>query len=228
MQFFGFKNLLVQRLLRELVANVNGTAERSLFSSSFRNEASRTEHDSPRSEACTFPNLLPYLARPQNTGKRSRKREVISTKSVNGARLKRTRPQDLVHNADASRLIQENERNDNHECSMPAPASEEAYDICKHPGALPASVHLISGTGEEKSHLSVKDAMPLNSVDFSDHLREEAVPDQEERELDGYENCISAEAANNLPAEEKPVSSSQFYFLFFSWISNRNVITKMG
>ncbi|GMY25815.1 hypothetical protein FCV25MIE_21057 [Fagus crenata] len=204
-EFFGFKNLLVQRLLRELVANVNGTAERSFFSSSFRNEASRTEHDSPRPEACTFPNLLPYLARPQNTGKRSRKREVISTKSVNGARLKRTRPQDLVHNADASRLIQENERNDNHECSMPAPASEEEYDICKHPGALPASVHLISGTGEEKSHLSVKDAMPLNSVDFSDHLREEAVPDQEERELDGYENCISAEAANNLPAEEKPL-----------------------
>ncbi|GMJ09580.1 hypothetical protein HRI_004627200 [Hibiscus trionum] len=44
-EFFGFKNPFVQRLLQELVANVNGTAERSLLSSSFCNGTSRTEND---------------------------------------------------------------------------------------------------------------------------------------------------------------------------------------
>ncbi|KAL0003640.1 hypothetical protein SO802_011201 [Lithocarpus litseifolius] len=204
-EFFGFKNQLVQRLLRELVANVNGTAERSLLSSNFCNGASRTDHDIRHPDACTVPDLLPFLAKPQNKGKRSRKREIISAKAVNGARLKRSRPQDLVYDADTSRLTQENQRNYNCGCFMPASASEEEYDVCKHPGALPASVHLISGSRGEKSPLSVKDEIPLDSIGFSDHLREEAVPTQEERELDDSENCKSAGITNNLPAEEKPL-----------------------
>lgn len=217
MQFFGFKNQLVQRLLRELVANVNGAAERSLLSSNFCNGASKTDHDIRYPDVCTVPDLLPFLAKPQNTGKRSRKREIISTKTVIGARLKRSRSRDLVYDTDTSRLSQENQRNYNRGCFMPASASEEEYDVCKHPGALPASVHLISGSRGEKSHLSVKDEMPLDSIGFSDHLREEAVPTQEERELDDSENCKSAEITNNLPAEEKPVSSSHIYIFF--WMS---------
>lgn len=215
-QFFGFKNQLVQRLLRELVANVNGTAERSLLSSNFCNGASRTDHDIRHPDACTVPDLLPFLAKPQNTGKRSRKREIISAKADNEARLKRSRPQDLVYDTDTSRLTQENQGNYNRGCFMPTSASEEEYDVCKHPGALPASVHLISGSRGEKSHLSVKDEMPLDSIGFSDHLRKEAVPTQEERELDDSENCKSAGITNNLPAEEKPVSSSKFFFFWMS------------
>lgn len=198
MQFFGFKNQLVQRLLRELVANVNGTAERSLFSSSSVNGPSKTEHDSRHSDACTYP----------DTGKRSRKREILSTTSVGGARLKRSRPADLICDAEAPSLIQGNQRNYTHACFLPPSVSEKEYDICKEPGALPASGRLVSGTGEEKSHFSAKDGPPLNSPEFSDHLREEVLPAQEERELDGSENCKSAGVANNLPAEEKPVCTS--------------------
>jgi hypothetical protein len=186
-QFFGFKNQLVQRLLRELVANVNGTAERSLFSSSSVNGASKTEHDSRRPDACTYP----------DTGKRSRKREILSTSSVGGARLKRSRPPDLICDAEAPSLIQGNQRNYNHTCFRPP-----------SPGALPASGCLVFETGEEKSHFSAKDGPPLYSPDFSGHLREEVLPAQEERELDGSENCKSAGVANNLPAEEKPVCTS--------------------
>ncbi|XP_062162867.1 uncharacterized protein LOC133869800 isoform X2 [Alnus glutinosa] len=186
-EFFGFKNQLVQRLLRELVANVNGTAERSLFSSSSVNGASKTEHDSRRPDACTYP----------DTGKRSRKREILSTSSVGGARLKRSRPPDLICDAEAPSLIQGNQRNYTHTCFRPP-----------SPGALPASGCLVLETGEEKSYFSAKDGPPLYSPDFSDHLREEVLPAQEERELDGSENCKSAGVANNLPAEEKPLGRS--------------------
>ncbi|XP_038705729.1 uncharacterized protein LOC120001458 isoform X2 [Tripterygium wilfordii] len=91
-EFFGFKNPLVQRLLRELVANVSGTTEQSLPSSSFCNVTSTDEHDNRCLDACTYPNLLPYSAIPRVTGKRSRKPENMKSKSV--THLKRSRPQE--------------------------------------------------------------------------------------------------------------------------------------
>ncbi|KAG2702523.1 hypothetical protein I3760_06G093900 [Carya illinoinensis] len=198
-EFFGFKNPLVQRLLRELVANVNGRAEQS---SHFCNSTSKTEDDSRLSDECTYPDLLPYLKIP-NKGKRTRKHETLITKSVGMARLKRSRPQDLICDSDAPALGQGNQKNDNLGCFMPPSSPEKEYGVHKHPGALALSPHLISGTIEEMSHFSVKEGPLLNSVDLS--KMKEAVPTQEEREPDNSENCKSAGVANNLPEGEEPL-----------------------
>ncbi|KAL2546613.1 DNA binding [Forsythia ovata] len=48
-EFFGFKNAFVQRLLRELVANAGGSAEQSSSPSNFRIEASDTVQQSTES-----------------------------------------------------------------------------------------------------------------------------------------------------------------------------------
>ncbi|KAK1299349.1 hypothetical protein QJS10_CPB14g01365 [Acorus calamus] len=56
-ELFGFGNPLVQKLLRELVANVNGTAERSSRLSTFCNGTDKKEHET----STAFPKLLPYM-----------------------------------------------------------------------------------------------------------------------------------------------------------------------
>ncbi|KAG6651186.1 hypothetical protein CIPAW_06G093500 [Carya illinoinensis] len=124
-EFFGFKNPLVQRLLRELVANVNGRAEQS---SHFCNSTSKTEDYSRLSDECTYPDLLPYLKIP-NKGKRTRKHEILITKSVGMGRLKRSRPQDLICDSDAPALGQGNQKNDNLGCFMPPTSPEKEHEI---------------------------------------------------------------------------------------------------
>ncbi|GAV78765.1 LOW QUALITY PROTEIN: hypothetical protein CFOL_v3_22230, partial [Cephalotus follicularis] len=99
--FFGFKNPFVQRLLRELAANINGTAEQSLVASSICNGDSRT-NDNRYPDMCTYPDLLPFLARPQITKKRSRGCTLSYAKSVSGAGLKRPRTLGLTSSAEDS------------------------------------------------------------------------------------------------------------------------------
>ncbi|KAG9439164.1 hypothetical protein H6P81_019329 [Aristolochia fimbriata] len=67
-ELFGFRNPLVQRLLRELVASLNGTAERSLFSPHSCDENSREKHVTQIPDFCKFPGLVPYLEEQQSTG----------------------------------------------------------------------------------------------------------------------------------------------------------------
>ncbi|XP_056164466.1 uncharacterized protein LOC115670869 isoform X4 [Syzygium oleosum] len=74
-EFFGFKDPLVQRLLRELVANVDGIAEPNLLSSSFCSGPSQTEQVLRCPNSCSYPNLLARLVEPRTTRKRSRRPE---------------------------------------------------------------------------------------------------------------------------------------------------------
>ncbi|RVX02616.1 hypothetical protein CK203_016550 [Vitis vinifera] len=124
-QFFGFRNPFVQRLLRELVANVNGTAEQTLLSASFCNRASGAENDTRLPDSCTYPDLLPYLEKPQTTGKRSRKQKNINMKSISGSAHKRLRPRELTDNSVASSSRQ---RNRNAKDGLPL----ETVGLCDH------------------------------------------------------------------------------------------------
>lgn len=202
MQFFGFKNPFVQRLLRELVANVNGTAERNLCSLS--NLDSKADNDSRCPDTCTYPDLLPYLVRPHTTGKRSRRREIINEKSVSGENIKKPRPQDLTCVAKASNSIR-NLRNHTVANSSLTVLNKDS-GIGMHPASLPLSVDLIP-VQEEKSHVS-EDGLQLKSVDMSNHLRELTAPPQEARMHMGLENCKSTGVASSSPMEEKTVSTS--------------------
>ncbi|XP_048134764.1 uncharacterized protein LOC115752852 isoform X2 [Rhodamnia argentea] len=80
-EFFGFKDPLVQRLLRELVANVDGIAEPNLLSSSFCGGPSLTEQVLRCPSSCSYPDLLACLVEPRITRKRSRRPENKGTRS---------------------------------------------------------------------------------------------------------------------------------------------------
>ncbi|KAJ6768432.1 TRANSFORMING GROWTH FACTOR BETA REGULATED protein 1, partial [Salix koriyanagi] len=101
-EFFGFKNPFVQRLLRELVTNINGIAEHSPLSPSFSNGSSRTELNNRCTDACTSPNLPPYLARSQVKGKRSKRQEITNPESLSTSGFKRSRAGAGMHIAEPS------------------------------------------------------------------------------------------------------------------------------
>ncbi|KAH9772326.1 FYR C-terminal domain-containing protein [Citrus sinensis] len=185
-EFFGFKNSFVQRLLRELVADINGAAERNLLSSSFCNGASSSKHDNQNSGACAYPDFQPYLQRAPVTKKRSRKNEVTNRKPVGRSGFKKPRPA--------------NEMNHKHECSAPPSISKGRNEFHKTQSAWQPSVHLNSKTNKERDgNFSAKDGFPSESIDFSVHLAEGSV--------------IVQEVANSLIVEEKPLDRSKNFRL---------------
>ncbi|KAK1273367.1 hypothetical protein QJS04_geneDACA021453 [Acorus gramineus] len=110
-ELFGFGNPLVQRLLRELVANVNGTAERSSRLSTFCNGTDKKEQET----STAFPKLLPYMCNQHSTGKRSRKCRNSNATIACG---KRFRSCDLVNDAQGETSLQRDEtcsRGDGHD-----------------------------------------------------------------------------------------------------------------
>ncbi|KAA3460845.1 DNA binding protein [Gossypium australe] len=163
-EFFGFKNPFVQRLLRELVANVNGTAERSLLSSSFCNGASRMDNDNGSSTVCTASDLLPYLARPQIRKKRSTRCEKMQSKLVDRPGLKRPRSKDLTYDAEDSNLVPGNQVKHEHGFLVTHNASEDEID--RFPEA--SAVHSTSA-GKIVESSPAKDGFPSKSVDFVAH-----------------------------------------------------------
>lgn len=189
MQFFGFKNPFVQRLLREMAANVNGTAERSLLPLSFCNRASGTDVDNHSPEPCSF------VATPRITGKRSRRRELVNSKSFSSASIKRSRPEYLASVAEASKGKKRYHNNGKN-------AVNEEDDICKYPKVLPpVPAH------QEESEFSAKDSLPLDSAGVCNHLRKDAVQ-LDTRLFKGSGNFKSTGVASNLSAnEDKPVST---------------------
>ncbi|GMI99857.1 hypothetical protein like AT1G26330 [Hibiscus trionum] len=163
-EFFGFKNPFVQRLLRELVATVNGTAERSLLSSSFCNDASRMENDNGSSTLSTAPDLLPYLARPQIRKKRNTSCEIMQSKLADRHGLKRPRSKDLSYGAKRSNLVKGNQVKDEHVFSATHNASKDEKD-----NILEASVVHLKSVGEDVKNSPAKDSFPLKSVNFLGH-----------------------------------------------------------
>ncbi|CAN4122038.1 unnamed protein product [Withania somnifera] len=92
-EFFGFKNTFVQRLLRELVANISGKPEQNLLSSiSLRNETSGAIDQAEHAGSKTDPNLI-HMEKPQSAGKRNRNGRTNNIKSAANTSLKRPRRQ---------------------------------------------------------------------------------------------------------------------------------------
>ncbi|XP_038997347.1 uncharacterized protein LOC120122221 [Hibiscus syriacus] len=163
-EFFGFKNPFVQRLLRELVANVNGTAERSLLSSSSCNDASKMENDNGSSTICTAPELLPYLARPQIRKKRSTRCGITKSKLADSPGLKRPRSMDLIYVTEGSNLVKRNQVKDEHEFPATHFASKDENDkIIEASGLRSKSV------GKDVKNSPAKDSFPLKFLDFLGH-----------------------------------------------------------
>lgn len=87
------------RLLRQLVSNVNGTADCSSRSSNICNGASRLDHKIPSPGSCTYPDLLSFLGKPKSTGKRSQKNKRKARNATCERSLKQFRTQGLPNDA---------------------------------------------------------------------------------------------------------------------------------
>ena len=196
-QFFGFKNPFVQRLLRELAADIDGATERSLLPSSFCNGASGSDVDNRSPEARSVPE------RPQITGKRSRKHVSGNGKSSSRTDIKRTRTEDLVSVAEASSSVKENKRHSNDGNPMPSSLNKEHVI----PAVLPPLVHLAS-VHQGDSEVSANDRLPLDSAGFRNHLSKDSIP----KESNGTGKCKSTLAAINMSLDERqPVSTSRLF-----------------
>ncbi|XP_059655666.1 uncharacterized protein LOC132302749 [Cornus florida] len=205
-EFFGFRNPFVQRLLRELVANVDGTAEQSLLPSSFHNGASGTNHHTQCTNSSNS-DLLPYLGKTSIIGKRSRKEKTTNLNLVNGAVHKRLRPQ-VTHSAEVSNSRQETLGNHNSGNSTTSSASDEEHGICNNLGAFPASLKLETVAEGDNVPSSSKDGLSSESFQNSDHLKEKVLP-QEENKLVNSENCIVTGIASNLYTYDEPLNRSK-------------------
>lgn len=121
MQLFGFRNPFVQRLLRELVANVNGVAERSLAAPNLASRASKLDTEGIEGSP-EFPSLLPYLEKKRITRKRSMKTRSSAEILIKKARIKRTRGQ-----ASLNGPVCNDSKLDGRICSFSKPRSTECF-----------------------------------------------------------------------------------------------------
>ncbi|CAN6881671.1 unnamed protein product [Brassica oleracea] len=134
-EFFGFKNPLVQRLLRELVNNSHGMVE-----SNSRNSVSQIRVDDERPAKCENPDLLCYLDMPVARKKRSRKAEIGHQNSVVKEGHKKTRFQDSCSGGEIL-----------NSATVSICSTKEEVEIVGLQGALPEQLHSCHATNENSS-----------------------------------------------------------------------------
>ncbi|KAG5385473.1 hypothetical protein IGI04_036943 [Brassica rapa subsp. trilocularis] len=133
-EFFGFKNPLVQRLLRELVNNSHGMVES--YSS---NRVSQIQVDDERLAKRENPDLLCYLDMPVARKKRSRKAEIGHQNSVVKEGNKKTRFQDSYSGGEILNS------------ATVSFCSAKEVEIVGLQGALPKQLHSRHATNENSS-----------------------------------------------------------------------------
>ncbi|CAL0330840.1 unnamed protein product [Lupinus luteus] len=200
LEFFGFKNPFIQRLLRELVADINGIGERSLVSSNFGDGMSRAEHDNCDIDSGTHPDLLLPLDRPHITGKRSRH----EIKSKSSYREVKPHSQELTCRR-ASNV--KNDMNLGQGSSTTHSASDDEIGIHNHIG-VSSSLQVISPASESKTGISPKNGLLLNPVSLSDDKKVGSVPSKLPSGFIDSKNCKTTEINAKLSTEEEPIHGS--------------------
>ncbi|ESW28388.1 hypothetical protein PHAVU_003G282800 [Phaseolus vulgaris] len=201
LEFFGFKNQSIQRLLRELVTNVNGIAERSLVSPNICEGVARTDHDD---NCCpnvgTYPDLLRYLGKQHVTGKRSRCE--LKNKKLNV----RARPQSPQFVCSGPSNVK-NEKNHGQGSSTTHYGSE-VHEVQNQIG-VPAPLQRASSVCKSKNCISSKNDFLLNPLEISDNKEVGAVPSKGSAGFLFSQSCSAKELTENLSTEEPSLHRSQ-------------------
>ncbi|XP_050203355.1 uncharacterized protein LOC126653495 isoform X2 [Mercurialis annua] len=194
-EFFGFRNPLVQRLLRELVANVNGIAEQSLVSSSFCIVAPTIDPNSEYHDPSTSSNLS-VLEKPHLTRKRVKRG---NNKPSGCDDFKRLCAGDVTYGSRKKKK------------SVPASTIifNEMHDSCIPLSPVLAGLQSNCPTGKENICSSDKDGLLLKFDDYPNDVREKVVLAERVRKPDNYENNKSTNVVSNSCAEEKPLDRLQ-------------------
>lgn len=200
-EFFGFKNPFVQRLLRELVANVGGTAEQSRLPSSVSNSDFGTKHRSQYTASCTSSDVLLQPAKPQIKGKRSRKGKPTNVNLTCEASFKKPRPEDQMHKNDTA----DTRQGPNGRTSMILSDSNQEHDVCSNLEAMEASTSLEAAVQRENGQFLVNDGLPVESSHELGHVVKEFPPHKESNHVSS-EKCISTGIAGKLSLHDEPVT----------------------
>lgn len=204
MQFFGFKNTFVQRLLRELVANVGGTAEQSMLPSNFSGGACEALYQLQCKSSSPDPDLLTYLVKSHVKGKRSRNDKVISSKRLNGTHFKQHQQEECIKNVSSSTSKQRDQSNCRSSDLSTFAAANEISGVCYSPGLL-GSENSAAIIENEKCLPIPERGIELDSSDISDHLKVGGALSQEKRKLTSSMNHFGPDI-DNLQQNQEPVS----------------------
>ncbi|XP_073219859.1 uncharacterized protein [Cicer arietinum] len=193
-ELFGFKNQFIQRLLRELVADINGIEERSLVSSNFCNVVSKAEHDDGCHIVGTSPDLLISLGRSHVTGKRSRCE--LKSKKLNGG----SRPRSLE--LACSRASDVKNKRTLGQGSSTAHNGSEDEDVAHNQIDVSPSLQIMSSVCKRSNCISSQNGLLLNPIDISEDKKGEAVTSERQTELLYSANHNTIEITENLSTEK--------------------------
>ncbi|GAB4829032.1 hypothetical protein Ancab_018691 [Ancistrocladus abbreviatus] len=187
MEFFGFRNVLVQRLLREMVSNVNGASDGSSVYTNSSHEASANNRDKLFPESSHYPDLIPYLEKCQTTGKRSRKYEGANMKPTCGTTPRRSCPQ-LQADVACSNTKSKKQKSNSDKNLMISCTSLGESSICEVARTLPVSMKFEPG----KDVPLLVNGLPCKSDQVCDDSKETCYVAQEKGAVDSSGRCMSA------------------------------------
>ncbi|KAL3654322.1 hypothetical protein CASFOL_004003 [Castilleja foliolosa] len=182
-EFFGFKNTFVQRLLRELVSNIGGTGEQSSSQSNLSSEVYETVNQSRSKSSSPDPTLLAYLVKPHVKGKRS-KVVNVDNKGLDESNLE-CQQETCIENASSSNSKKGDQLSRGHDPLTPAGTNETSE----------------STENEKCPPVSERD-MQMDTMGTSDHLRVRDSLSDEERELTGFTNHFGSDIGNLFQNQE--------------------------
>lgn len=181
------------------MSDINGIVERSLVSSNFCNEVSKTQYDDYHPNVGTSSDLLLPLKRSDITRKRTRCE--LKTKESNG----RSRPQSLELACSKASDVKNETRvgqgsTTSHNGSEDEDAAHNQIDVSP-------SLPIMSSVGKINNCISSQNGLLLNPIDISEDKKGGAVPSERQTGFIDSANQKTTERTENL-STEKHVSMS--------------------
>ncbi|CAJ2637524.1 unnamed protein product [Trifolium pratense] len=194
LELFGLKNQVIQRLLRELGADINGIVERSIVSSNISNDVSKTQHDDCHPNVGTSPDLLVSLKRARVTGKRSRCE--LKKKKLNG----RSGPQSVELACSSASDVK-------NETTLVQRSSTTNNGLEDEDGAhnqidVSPSLSIKPSVGKTSNCIASQNDQLLNPIDISEDKKAGAVPSERQTGFLSSANKKSTEITENLSTEK--------------------------
>ncbi|KAI3953689.1 hypothetical protein MKW98_017513 [Papaver atlanticum] len=190
-ELFGFRNPLVQRLLRELITNVSGKAQQSILSSNFSNGDGGVEPETRSPDSILYPDLSPSLGKPQNMRKRTRKHKLKTLNSASGTSLKRLQTQVSFDNTEISITTGGNGSSHNGRRCLSSSTLKEDCRVNQDTGASPLSIDRLTLVDKGIDPIPIKDYSIHQSPEFADYHGQKLVLLQEIRFVNPQNSSFS-------------------------------------
>ncbi|MCL7037278.1 hypothetical protein MKW94_025583 [Papaver nudicaule] len=205
-ELFGFRNPLVQRLLRELITNISGKAQPRILSSIFSSGDRGLEPETRSPDSILSPDLSPSLGKPQSKRKRTRKHKLKTMNSVSGANLKRLQTQVSLDSTEV--LITSGGDGSSHNerrCLSPSTSNEDCQ-VNQDTRASPIPIERLSLVDKGSDPIPI-DRSVHQSSEFAVYHAQQSALSQEIRFVnpqDSSFSCLPSDTSN----EEKNLRRS--------------------